>query len=68
MIKQKQRQISDDVYFRAMLNGGRLTESDKLIVFTDSERLGYGACPGSVFISPENGLPYVFYTISDSCD
>ena len=42
MIRDKQRQISDDVYFRAMLNGGRLTESDKLIVFTDSERLGYG--------------------------
>ena len=36
MMRDKQRQISDDVYFRAMLNGGRLTESDKRLVFTDA--------------------------------
>ena len=67
MIKDKQRQISDEVYFRAMLNGGRLTESDKLTVFTDAERLGYGAIIGSVF-TDKNGKPYVHYSISDSCD
>ena len=67
MMRDKQRQISDDVYFRAMLNGGRLTESDKLLVFTDAERLGYGAIIGSVFID-HNGKPYVNYSISDSCD
>ena len=67
MIRDKQRQISDDVYFRAMLNGGRLTESDKLLVFTDAERLGYGAIIGSVF-TDQYGKPYVNYSISDSCD
>ena len=50
-----------------MLNGGFLTKSDEQIVFTDAERLGYGACSGSVFIA-KNGLPYVNYTIADSCD
>ena len=67
MIRDKQRQISDDVYFRAMLNGGRLTEEDKLTVFTDAERLGYGAIIGSVF-TDQNDKPYVNYSISDSCD
>ena len=68
MMRDKQRQISDEVYFRAMLNGGRLTESDKLTVFTDAERLGYGAIIGPVYIDPQNGKPYVHYSISDSCD
>ena len=67
MIRDKQRQISDDVYFRAMLNGGRLTESDKRLVFTDSERIGYGVIIGSVF-TDQYGKPYVNYSISDSCD
>ena len=67
MIRDKQRQISDDVFFRAMLNGGRLTEEDKLTVFTDAERLGYGAIIGSVF-TDQNGKPYVNYSISDCCD
>lgn len=67
MIRDKQRQISDEVYFRAMLNGGRLTEEDKQTVFTDAERLGYGVIIGSVF-TDQNGKPYVRYSISDSCD
>lgn len=67
MMRHEERQISQEQYFRAMLNGGFLTKSDEQMVFTDAERLGYGACSGSVFIA-KNGLPYVNYTIADSCD
>ena len=68
MMRSKTRQISEDQYMRAMLNGGFLTKEDQRIVFTDAERLGYGASAGSVFISPDDGKPYVLYSISDTCD
>lgn len=68
MLRTKQRQISEGQYFRAILNNGYLTKEDQKEVFTEAERLGYGACSGQVFISSENGLPYVMYTISDNCD
>lgn len=68
MLRTKQRQISDEQYFRAMLNNGYLTKEDQKMVFTDAERLGYGAIIGPVFIDKQNGKPYVSYSISDSCD
>ena len=68
MMLHKTRKITEEQYFRAIANRGYLTKEDFRLVFTDSERLGYGAQAGSVFISDENGLPYVNYSISTSCD
>lgn len=67
MMKQKERKITPEQYQRAvMLNGSYLTKIDELEVFSDAERIGYGASSGKVF--EREGEFYVSYMISDYCD
>ena len=49
-----------------MLNGSYLTKIDELEVFSDAERIGYGASSGRVF--EKDGEFFVNYMISDYCD
>ena len=67
MMKQKERKIMPEQYQRAvMLNGSYLTKLDELEVFSDAERIGYGASSGRVF--EKDGEFFVNYMISDYCD
>lgn len=67
MMKQKERKITPEQYQRAvMLNGSYLTKLDELEVFSDAERIGYGASSGKVFEREDEF--YVSYMIADYCD
>lgn len=60
------REISKDVFDRAVSNHGYITREDELTVFSDSERLGYGLYGTHVF--QENGRFYVRFTLGTTCD
>ena len=65
-MNMKKREITKEQYDRGVQNHGYLTREDFLKVFTDAERLGYGAI--SFTVSEEDGRFYVWYDIYDSCD
>ena len=67
MMRANVRKITPEQYNRAVRNNGYLTPEDEQQVFSEAERLGYGAVSGSVFELDGDGF-YVHYSISDSCD
>lgn len=67
MMQSKVRKINPEQYNRAVQNKGYLTPEDEKEIFSDADRLGYGAVSGSVFELDGDGF-YVHYSISDTCD
>ena len=60
------RRITKDQYERAVNNNGYLTDEDRLEVFTEAERCGYGIYDTRVYTS--NGLYLVNFEKGSSCD
>ena len=61
------REISKEVYDRAMTNNGYLTASDRKDVFSIAELCGYGIY-GAKATKDEDGNYYVVYSRGDTCD
>lgn len=61
-----EREITQEMYQRALQHNSHLTAADFETVFTDAERLGYGAQAGRVM--ERDGKFFVGYVIYDSCD
>ena len=60
------REISKDIYDRAVENRGFIISQDAKNVFTVSELIGYGVYGDQVF--EEDGKFYVGYMLGSSCD
>ena len=60
------KQISKDVYERAMRNKGYITDKDEKEIFTASELYGYGVY--LPMVCEENGDYYVRFKLGHSCD
>ena len=65
-MKTIEKEISKEVYDRAMLIHGHIAGDDYKIVFSPQEYMGYGVYNDRVVSS--NGKYYVKYQIGDSCD
>lgn len=61
-----EREILAEQYARAQAHNSYLTEADRNIVFTDSERLGYGVYGGDVL--ERDGKYYVRFSLGSTCD
>lgn len=61
-----EREISKEVYDRAVENNGLLSDADKDEVFSIAELCGYGVYLPRVF--ERDGEYYVSYERGDSCD
>ena len=60
------RQISKEVFDRALINGGHITGADMQQVFTMSELCGYGVYMPTVY---KDGDKYMCqFEMGDSCD
>lgn len=60
------REISKDIYDRAIANGGSIAEEDIGKVWTPADLYGYGVYGAGVV--EKDGKYYVRYTTSTSCD
>ena len=60
------RKITKELYDRAMLNKGILTEEDQKSVFSASEMFGYCVYVSNVVV--DHGEYYVTFTLGSSCD
>lgn len=65
-MKTREREITREMYDRAMERHGYLTEEDKSKVFTVAELLGYGVY--SAVVCHYGDRYVVRYQIGDSCD
>lgn len=65
-MKTREREITREMYDRAMEHHGYLTEEDKNEVFTVAELLGYGVY--SAVVCRYGDRYVVRYQIGDSCD
>ena len=61
MYGQTRREITKEQYDKIVAK-----EMPMFELFSEAERMGYGALPHSVY--EEDGKYYVFYSISSSCD
>lgn len=61
-----EREISEEVYNRAILNNNYIAKEDQEEVFTISERCGYGVYADRVF--ERDGKYFVAYERGSSCD
>lgn len=60
------REITKEIYERAIENNGYLTDNDEKIVLTDAERYGYGGSTRKVF--EQEGKYYVHCHMYNHCD
>lgn len=60
------RKITREQYDRAVQNNGYVLREDRESIFTDAERIGYGAEASSVF--ERDGVFYARCSMYDSCD
>lgn len=60
------REISKEIYDRAMANHGQITKDDTDSVYSISEVMGYGVYSERVL--EEDGKYYVSFQMGDSCD
>lgn len=65
-MKTHEKEISREIYERALTIGGSITGEDYKHVFTPQEYLGYGVYNDRVV--KINGKYYVRYMLGDSCD
>ena len=65
-MKNCQKEISEEIYKRAMANHGCLRGSDYQKVFSTSELMGYGVYNDRV--AQEGNKYFVKYQTGDSCD
>ena len=65
-MKTCEREITKEIYDRAMENHGLLCDEDKNKVFTEAEMLGYGVY--SPVVSHYDGRYVVRYKMGGSCD
>ena len=61
-----EKEISEEIYQRAMENKGWLKKEDYCKVFSDTERMGYGVYGYKIF--EKDGRRYVSYMLGSSCD
>ena len=66
MTNNLKREITKEIYERALQNGGYITDDDKNIVFMPFEIWGYGVYLPKVY--KENDKYYVDYKLGSSCD
>lgn len=66
MMNTYTREITKEQYDRAQQHAGYLTEDDTEVVFTDSERLGYGVYGGHTHYV--DGRYYVCFWLGSTCD
>ena len=60
------REISKEIYERAMKRNRYIAKEDEEKVFSVSEIYGYGVyCP---IVHEEDGKYYVYFKLGDSCD
>jgi hypothetical protein len=60
------KEISKEIYDRAMQNNKYITEADKNEIFTISQLCGYGVY-GAIAVE-EDGKYYCKYSMGSSCD
>ena len=65
-MKSCKKEISKEIYDRAVANGGIISGDDYKKVFTPQEYLGYGVYSQRVI--KENDKYYAQYDIGDTCD
>ena len=66
MTKYYEREISKDIYERAMKHNGYVAKEDKDSVWDMAELHGYGVYDSRV--SQRDGKYYVTFTMGSSCD
>lgn len=65
-MKQSKKEISQEVYERAVAHSGIITGEDYCKVYSPQEYLGYGVYSQRVF--KENDKYFVQYELGDTCD
>jgi hypothetical protein len=65
-VERYEREISRDVYERAMKNHRRITTEDMCDVFSRAELCGYGIY--DTYVIERNDGYYVLYEIGTDCD
>lgn len=65
-MRRFEREISKEVYDRAVLNNNYIAKTDREEVFTVSELCGYGVYVDRVF--ERGGQYFVAYELGSSCD
>ncbi len=65
-MKSYTREISKEQYERARSNNRYVTKEDAQVIFSDSERLGYGVY--SPIVHEDDGKYFVWFQLGDSCD
>ena len=60
------KEISKEIYDKAIKNNGYITDEDEWKVFTESQIMGYGIYGTHVY--EEDGKYYVHYSMGDTCD
>ena len=65
-MKSCKKEISKEIYDRAVANGGIIAGEDYQKVFTPQEYLGYGVYSQRVI--EQDGKHYAQYEIGDTCD
>ena len=63
---REKKEISKDIYDRAMQCGSYIFGEDRNRIFTDSQLYGFGIY--SAIAVEENGKYYCIYQIGDSCE
>ena len=66
MTDYTKREITKEIYDRAMEHKGYITHEDRKVVFDDSELYGYGVYGATAY--EENGKYYCNFSLGDSCD